>query len=297
MNRVTILKVLGGVLAGAVLLTAGGMVLAKDKGFFGGGKPPMGQFGGGRGFGNEANSEQLKATLANLVKAGTLTQEQADKITAACEKAMQDAKALAEKMKTLTPEQRREQMQKNKGDFKKRPNDPLNALVEDKTITKEQLTAIRKAMQDSMQAQQKQAVQDKAKENLSKLIKVNALTQEQADKIIAAFNQFAEQKKADMDKVKDMTAEQRKEYFDNQAKDKKGPLDQLVIDKVITQDQADVAAKFVGPQQGFGKGPMNRGGKGEGFEKGIGNKGKGFNPKCNQCPPQQSPAPTAASVS
>jgi hypothetical protein len=81
--------------------------------------------------------------------------------------------------------------------------------------------------------------------NLKALVSAGVITQDEADKILALSKQEAETRQAEMDKVKNMTAEERKAYFET-AKDKstgrKGDIfAQAVTNGIITQEKADAA--------------------------------------------------------
>jgi hypothetical protein len=81
--------------------------------------------------------------------------------------------------------------------------------------------------------------------NLKALVSAGVITQDEADKILALSKQEAETRQAEMDKVKNMTAEERKAYYET-AKDKntgrKGDIfAQAVTNGIITQEKAEAA--------------------------------------------------------
>ncbi len=80
--------------------------------------------------------------------------------------------------------------------------------------------------------------QQRIKAGLKALVDQGTINQPQSDKIKKQFEETQKERKALFGKMKGMTKEERRQYMkDNKAKIKK-PLEQLVQDGVISQDQA-----------------------------------------------------------
>jgi len=75
--------------------------------------------------------------------------------------------------------------------------------------------------------------------NLKKLVTDKTLTQDQANKIKDVVNKSRAEKKANFEKTKTMTKEQRKAYMYSSKKNHISPLKSLVDNGTITQAQAD----------------------------------------------------------
>ena len=75
--------------------------------------------------------------------------------------------------------------------------------------------------------------------NLKKLVTDKTLTQDQADKIRTVINKARAAKKANFEKIKTMTEEQRRAYFNSNKTKHVNPLKALVDNGTITQAQAD----------------------------------------------------------
>ena len=75
--------------------------------------------------------------------------------------------------------------------------------------------------------------------NLKKLTTDKTLSQDQADKIRAVIVKAKAAKKANFEKTKTMTKEQRKAYFSSNKINHVSPLKALVDNHTITQAQAD----------------------------------------------------------
>ena len=108
-----------------------------------GNQDQSGNPGGRSGMLRQRNPEEVKTSLAPLVKDGTITQQQADNVITYLEKQ-------AEERQNITPEERRAQWG---GDQSQRPNqgqrpdqgqrpNPLSELVESGTITQQQADKI-----------------------------------------------------------------------------------------------------------------------------------------------------------
>lgn len=81
------------------------------------------------------------------------------------------------------------------------------------------------------------------------LVEQGIITQEIADKMTAYMEEKAAERKAEMEKVKSMTEEERKAYLESkkESKPEKGaaadPLQKLVDNGTLTQEQADAVSK------------------------------------------------------
>jgi len=153
-KRKTLVRALGGVLIGGMLLS-GGMAFAGDSNgsdsdtitkkipFFGRAGKHLGGIGKGGQLNNEAaqkqKQQQISDSLKALVENDTITQEQSDKILQQFEAAGKDRKALFDKMENMTLKEIRQYMQANKG---KISGNPIGELVTDGIITQDQANAI-----------------------------------------------------------------------------------------------------------------------------------------------------------
>ena len=77
------------------------------------------------------------------------------------------------------------------------------------------------------------------------LVANQVIPRETGDKLLAYFDQKHKERKAEHEKIKSMTEEERKAYFkERKAKqDADGPFADLVRDKTLTKVQADAIAK------------------------------------------------------
>lgn len=167
----------------------------------------------------------LKAVIEKLVEEGKLSREKAEAIEKFMEKKREENKKLSDD---------------NKKEFKRNKSfGLLTDLVEAKLITNEEAGIIRGKL-----IELKELALD---EKLNKLIQQGTITKPQAEKIMLYFKNACQERAAQHEKLKNMTEEQRKEFFAN---NKKGSImNKLIEDGVINQQQAEELKKA------FGEGP------------------------------------------
>ncbi len=86
-----------------------------------------------------------------------------------------------------------------------------------------------------------------AKAFVDGLVADNVIPRETGDKLLAYFSQKQEERKAERDKLKSMTEEQRKAYFEEQKSKREadGPFAELVKNGTLTEKQAKAVAKAI----------------------------------------------------
>jgi competence protein ComGC len=83
------------------------------------------------------------------------------------------------------------------------------------------------------------------KTRLDALVTAGTITQAQEDSILQYVNEKDAERKAEMEKVKNMTKEERDAYFKDKTKEKFDLFSELVSKEIITQAQADEISKNV----------------------------------------------------
>jgi Tfp pilus assembly protein PilP len=196
----------------------------------------------GPGRGPQDSAPAMKSTLDSLVKAGTITQDQEDKITAYIKQKDDERKAGMDKVKNMTEDERKAYFEANKS---KEKTDIFSDLASKSIITKAQADSIKKAMPTPKK-------RPEIKTQFDSLVKAGTITQDQEDKITAYMKQKDDERKAEMDKIKAMTDTERKAYFEaNKDKVKTDILSELVSQGTITQEVADAIKKAVPDFNGF----------------------------------------------
>lgn len=90
------------------------------------------------------------------------------------------------------------------------------------------------------------------------LVTAGTITQGQEDKIVEFMNKKAEARKTEMEKIKAMTEEERKAYFEaNKGKERTDIFKELVDAGILNQSQADAAKKVLPQHKGI-KGNKNK---------------------------------------
>lgn len=202
-----------------------------------------------------SKGEGLTNILAEMVKDGTLTKSEADKISAYQKEKQKTMKAEMEKVKKMSEEERKNYFntRKDKG------QDLLSELVDNGIITKAKADAIKARVQIKNQ-EMKAARLNEIKSSLNTLVTKGTINQAQADKVIEYINQRNSNCKigrsrvdqADKEKIKAMTEEERKAYFEKMKGERGSFLKELVDNGTITQDQANEIGKVIPKHHGKG---------------------------------------------
>ncbi|MDI3481237.1 MAG: hypothetical protein PWQ97_892 [Tepidanaerobacteraceae bacterium] len=213
---------------------------------------------------------QQKERLDNLVSQGLITQDQEEKIMEYYKTQEEERKAEMEKIKNMTEDERKAYFEQKKESNSTAKPDPMQGLVEAGILTQDEADAINEYYQQQMKAKMEEAQakrQEEIESQLDSLVSAGTITQEQKEKILAYLNEQEEARQAEMEKIKNMTEDERKAYFEEKknSKSEKGtvadPLQELVDNGTLTQEQADAVAKALfqarrggGSQQGAEKG-------------------------------------------
>ncbi len=190
----------------------------------------------------ERNAE-LQTVVDKLVADNVLTQEQADRLVSYLKTQAEQRIAQREEMRKLTPEQRQAQREKqlSKQGF-------LNQAVADQVITEDQAQAIQDALRSQHQASRDTALQNR----LSELVSKGTINQSQADAVKSALDAQWQQRQAEMDKFRNLTPAERQTYMQQNRSQRQAPLEALVKNGTLTQEQADQICPR--PTQGQGQG-------------------------------------------
>jgi len=210
----------------------------------------------------------IKTRLDALVKAGTITQTVEDKLITYINAKEAALKAEMDKVKSMTPADRKTYMETK---IKTVKTDLATDLVKSGTLTQAEVDALKAALpklqgpmgfkgrglgKGMMQGFGKSVdMQQVMKTKLDTLVTGGTLTQATEDSVIAYFKQEQAARKVEMDKVKAMSAADRKAYMASKVKGQKtAPLASLVSNGTLTQAQADAITKLlpVG-QKGHGR--------------------------------------------
>lgn len=180
----------------------------------------------------DANQSILKEALADLVTAGTITQDQSDTVLTYFQQNLPQ-KPVLDIAKPADGINKSEQ-----GPVLKIV-DPLKDLVDNGTITEDQAQSIRDKMSDITDQQRQQQWQT----SLNTLVSEGTITRDQADNILTFLEANAQKMKnmkQDMlDQTKDMDKEQIAQYFKENLDNIKDPVSQMVNQGIINQQQAD----------------------------------------------------------
>lgn len=197
------------------------------------GMPGMGHGPGGRGGDVGLFGQDAESSLAALVSKDIISQATADKISASIEAEKSERQAEMEKVKDMTDDERKAYFEDKRSNEEK-PAGLLEQLVDDGILTQDQVDKIKEYNQ--------QAMLEKQKEQLQTLVDKGTLISSDVDKILEYMSAHMEERQAEMEKVEDMTDDEKKAYFEEKKSSSEKPagiFEQMVDDGVLTQEKAD----------------------------------------------------------
>lgn len=200
--------------------------------------------------------EMMQTKLDKLVDTGIITKDDASEILDFLNEKMEEREAAFEKVKDMTVEERREYLKENrpeKGSF-------IKELVDEGIITEEQGSDINKLMPDHRKgfSKKKGHSKDRAKGMINDQVEKGTISQEKATKILEFIAKKEEERNEFFEKVRDMTAEEKKAYFEENKPQRGNLMEELVEEGIITQDEADELSKNL-PK--YHKGSKGHGGR------------------------------------
>lgn len=224
-------------LLGAVILSTGASALATEKTSKENGKKLKTEkrLDLNKEFKKGKKHEDLKNVLSQLVKDGTITQEDMDNIT-----------------KYLDAD-RPGKKQNFKVDKDGNKLDLFTDMVDKGVITKAKADAIKAKLHSLREAERKERL-DMINKKLEGLVEKGTISKEQKDKILAYMEQKRQERQAEHDKIKNMTKEEREKYFKSKEFKKQDILSEMVEKGIITKSQSESLKDiFPKPNKSFKK--------------------------------------------
>ena len=161
----------------------------------------------------------LDETLKEALTSNKITKDEYDRINTFISEQKND------KNKENTLKDKKERKGKH-GFFQK--------LVDNKIIAQEKADMLDQLMFAKIEKQRSQELKD----GLNTLVNNKVITKDQADKVEKSLMNAREQRKADREKMKNMTEAEKEAYIKNIKKTRVKPIQSLVDSKVINENQA-----------------------------------------------------------
>ena len=242
-------KILATTVAGVLIVSSCAVFAAPLTNNFVGKKATNGVFEQGKQarpnqFNQEQMKTEMKTLLTSLVTDGTLTQAKSDALLTFLTTKPTFTKP------TTKPTAKPEAV---KGQFQ----GPFERAVTAGIITQAESDAINAKIQANAKAKRDAEISTK----LQAIVDSGKITAEQKASVITALADEQTARKAEMDKVKAMTKDERTAYFKDNVQ--VSPIDLLIENKIITAQQAAFVKKAIGGERGNNFGMMN--GKGGQF--------------------------------
>ncbi len=166
------------------------------------------------------HKQYLEEAVIKLMEEGKLSRDKVEKI-------LEYKKLRAGEAKDLN---KNDKNQRKKGSL-------LRDLTHDGIITEAEAQAIKEKLKEMKDARLEGGLQG--------LVDKGVLTGKDIDNIRDYMVKAREEREAQMEKIRTMTPEEKKEYFENAKKDRKDIIEKMVEDKVITRQQAEEIKKAI----------------------------------------------------
>ncbi|KXG73775.1 hypothetical protein AN618_24590 [Fervidicola ferrireducens] len=133
--------------------------------------------------------------------------------------------------------------------------DILSELTEKGIISSEQAEKVKEYVEQKMEQERQQRQQQRRQqieEALQKLVESGTITSEKKDKILAYLDEKEAQRQQEIEKVKNMTEEERKAYFEEkksslQKQGKYSMMQELVDKGILTEEEAKAVMEAIRP--------------------------------------------------
>ena len=174
---------------------------------------------------NAVNHKQyLEEAVIKLVQEGKLTKVKADRI-------LEYKQKKTDELSKLTKEPKHQiKKQCEKGSM-------LRELIQEGIITEAEAQTIRVKLREMKEA--------RLADGFQSLIDKGVLTSKDIDNIRSYMVKVREERKEKIEKLKSLTPEERKAYFEESKKERKDIITRMVEDKVITEEQAKEIRKAI----------------------------------------------------
>ncbi len=206
-----------------------------------------GEFKRGMGAERENGKDKIEKLVNELVEEGNLSEDKGDSILSFIEDKKAEMEAHMEEMKDMTPEERREFIEKNR---EERPQGGIiEEMVDEGIITEEDGDLIRDKNEENM----RELKQTQINNSLSPLVEEGIISQDVIDRFIELDEERHEERKAKFGKMRDMTKEERRDFLKENRGNRVSIIDQMVEEGTITEDQADaIRESLPRPRDGRG---------------------------------------------
>lgn len=195
----------------------------------------------------------IKTKLDSLVEAGTITQAQKDEIIKIVNAKNEEKKAEIEKIQNMTEEQRKAYFESNKLKEKTTLCDELlsKGIINQSQADKLKASLLEKGGLEKGMKHKVKINSEGLKTTLDTLVKSGKLTKAKEDKILNFMNEKAKARKAEMEKVENMTEDERKTYFQSKGSTERNDIfKELVNNGTLTQADVDLITAAMPKMEG-----------------------------------------------
>ncbi|MDF2546703.1 MAG: hypothetical protein K0R93_1601 [Anaerosolibacter sp.] len=184
-----------------------------------------------------------------LVETGVVAQEKADAMKTYMESQVQERKAAFEEMKNMTDEARKAAFEAKKEER----IDRYDQMARVGVISEEESTKIKAYLEENKSFGPRSRAKGPGFETaLTKLVEEGKLKEDSSKAIQEYMKAQAEERKAEMEKIKNLSAEEKKAYFEASKKERIDIFEKMVEDGVISADEAKTIKESM-PQRKISK--------------------------------------------
>ncbi len=166
----------------------------------------------------------LEEAVLKLMEEGKLSKDKVEKI-------------LQYKKKRLEEQSKQDKMSKEQLKNQRKKGSLLRDLIHDGILTEAEGEAIKTKLKEMKEA--------RLQGGLQQLVDKGVLSDQDISNIRSYMLKIREERSVQMEKLRSMTAQERKAYFESEKKNRKDILERMVEDKILTLTQVEEIRKVV----------------------------------------------------
>lgn len=186
--------------------------------------------------------EEAKTKLDKLVSEGVISEDQKTKLISIFKEKAAQMKTNMEKLRDMSPEERQAQFKQ----FRDSHPDFFAEIKAAAGLSDDQM----KAVATALRPQHPRMNAEQLAQKLNKLVSDGIITEAQSNSTLSFMKDKAEQRRAEMDKIHQMSPEERQAYFDEHTKKRPDIVNDLKAAAGLSDEQAKAVLAAIHPKHG-----------------------------------------------